>query len=154
MATKKTGDPIADLPQISRRVLESAPPDGRYQIPYTVARLFFNRGWGDHLGKNTSRTGSGIPTSLFQLNQEGLNAADAARSLSRTALDQVTYSAVHEATISEISSLLEDSSLDALIRSAEDLIVRVELAGLSTAGARGYLAALMEYRDEQAKVTA
>jgi hypothetical protein len=154
MATKKTGDPITDLPFTSRRFLESAPPAGRYQIPYSVGRIFFLRGWGDHQGKNNTRTGRGIPTTLFQLNTEGLKAADTARRRSWSDLDRTTYDAVHSATLSEINALLEDYSMDALIRNATELIERVQVAGKSTAGARGYLDALVQYRDAQASVTA
>lgn len=154
MATKKTGDPITDLPPTSRRHLEAAPADGRYTIPYTVGRVFFLRGWGDHQGKNNTRTGSGVPTSLFQLNARGLNAAREARARSRTGHEEFVYAAVNESTTREMSRLLETSSLDQLIREAEDLIKRVQEAGNSTAGARGYLDALVDYRDAQASVTA
>jgi len=153
--TRKQGlDPVDALPPTSRKVLESAPADGRYLVPYTVGRLFFSRGWGDHLGKGSSRTGSGVPTSLFQLNEEGLKAVQLARQRSRVAIEEMTYQAVHEATLDGISELLEDYSLDALIRDAEDLIGRVERHGESTAGARGYRDALVEHRDAQASVSA
>lgn len=150
---KKTGDPVDDLPAASRKTLESAPPDGRWRIPYTVARLFVARGWGEHLGKSGSTKGA-MPTSLFQLNAQGLEAVETARGRSREGLDRITYAAVHEATTSEISGLLEDYSLEQLIRSAEQLVERVQTAGNSAAGARGYLDALTAYRDKQASVTA
>jgi hypothetical protein len=153
MPAKKTGDPIDSLPTISRRVLERAPSGGRYEVPYTVGRVFFFRGWGDSLGKNSTRTGRAMPTALFQLNAQGLEAARTARQRSRAELDLMTYRAVHESTLSELGRLLEDSSLDALIRQAEALIVRVEAAGNSTAGACAYRDALVEYRDAQAEVT-
>lgn len=155
MSTKKRGgDSIDSLPLTSRRILEKAPHSGRYEVPYTVGRVFFLRGWGDHLGKNNSFTGSAMPTSLFQLNADGLQAAETARTRSRAELDRITYAAVYESTTSEISALLEDTSLDQLIRAAKELVERVAAAGNSTAGARGYLDALTEYRDEQSKATA
>lgn len=155
MATrKKTDDPVDSLRPTSRRVLERAPADGRYEIPYTVGRVFFLRGWGAHLGKNYTSAGKGIPTSLFQLNEAGLQAAETARQRSRAELDQTVYAAVHEATMEGMSALLEDYSLDGLIRSAEDTLSRVDQAGASPAGARGYLDALVQYRDEQAQATA
>lgn len=150
MATrKKTGDLVNDLPPASRKTLESAPANGRWRIPYTVARLFVKNNWGEHLGKSGSSKGA-MPTSLFQLNAQGLEAAEAARRRSREGLDSITYAAVHEATTSEISGLLEDYSLEQLIRSAEELVERVQASGNSTAGARGYLDALTAYRDKQA----
>lgn len=153
MSHKKTGDPVDDLPPVSRRVLESAPADGTWRIPYTVARLFVQNNWGEHLGKSGSSKGA-MPTSLFRLNARGLEAAQTARRRAREGLDSITYAAVHEATTSEISGLLEDYSLDQLIRSAEDLVKRARESGNSTAGARGYLDALEAYRDQQASVTA
>jgi len=154
MATKKkTGDPIDDLPPISRKALESAPHDGRYLISYTVGRVFTQRGWGDHLGKNNSRT-SGMPTSLFQLNEAGLQAARVARQRSRSPIGQITYDAVYEATNTGISQLLEDYSLQQLIRCATDLIERIDRAGGSSAGARGYLDALVDYQGKHEQATA
>lgn len=154
MVAKKTGDPVQDLPPISRKVLEKAPPGGRYQVPYTVGQLFLKNGWGEHLGKSPSTGRGGMPTSMFQLNADGLRAAQVARGRSCTELERVIYAAVHEATVNEIGSLLEDYSLDALVRDAEALIARVQRAGHSTAGAHGYLDALVQYRDEQARATA
>jgi hypothetical protein len=154
MTPKQGLDPVDALPPTSRKVLESAPDHGRYLVPYTVGRLFFKRGWGDHLGKSSSRTGSGVPTSLFQLNEEGLKAVQLARQRSRAAVEDVTYSAVHEATTGVIGDLLEDYSVDFLIREAEALIVRIQEAGQSDAGARGYRDALVEHRDAQASVSA
>lgn len=145
----KTGDPVDDLPSISRRVLEGAPTGGKWIIPYTVARVFAARGWGDHLGKSNSRSGGGMPTSLFQLNEQGLQAADIARGRTRDRVDRVTHAAVYDSTMGLIEAILEDTSLDQLIRDAETLIARVEGSGNSTAGARGYLAALVDYRDQQ-----
>jgi hypothetical protein len=143
---KKTGDPVDDLLSTSRRVLENMPSDGRERIPYTVARAFVARGWGAHLGKGPTGKGTGVPMSLFQLNEQGLNAARTARQRSRSQLDDITYSAVHEATSSEITALLEVQPLSELIASAEALISRVESSGLSAAGARGYRDALAEYQ--------
>lgn len=155
MATlKKTDDPVDSLRPTSRRVLERAPADGRYEIPYTVGRVFFLRGWGAHLGKNYTSAGKGIPTSLFQLNEAGLQAAETARQRSRNELDKTIYAAVREATVEGIGMLLEDYSLDSLIRDAEDTVARVERSGTSSAGARGYLDALVRYRDEQEQATA
>lgn len=151
MVTKKTGDPVDDLPATSRKVLERAPASGRYEVPYTVGRVFAQRGWGDHLGKNSNYSGRAIPTSLFQLNATGLEAAETARQRSRAELDRTTYAAVHEVTLSEMCLLLEDFSLDELIRNAEATIAAVEAAGLSSAGARGYRDALVEYCDEQSR---
>lgn len=151
---RKIDDPVDSLPTTSRRVLERAPESGRYEIPYTVGRVFFMRGWGAHLGKNHTSAGRGIPTSVFQLNQAGLEAAETARQRSRAELDRTIYAAVYEATMEGISMLLEDYSLDGLIRDAKDTVGRVERAGTSSAGARGYLDALTQYRDEQAQATA
>lgn len=171
MVTKKKGQDVIDsLPRITRKHLEAAPDDGRYLVPYTVGRVFSARGWGDHLGKSTMqpgvlvpageiaprrvRSGPGIPTSLFQLNAAGLEAARTARQRSRAALDGIAYAAVHETTTSEIPAMLEDYSLDSLIRSAEETLARVEAAELPTGGARGYLDALVEYRKAQDRITA
>lgn len=161
MTAKKNQDPIDALPPISRKVLENAPPNGRYQVPYTVGRLFVSRGWGDHLGKNNmgiGRLGRGMPQSQFQLNTAGLNAADTARKRSWSDIDRLTYEAVHTSTLEGMSALLEDHSLDELIRRAEGLVneilASVQLGHRSTAGARGYLDALVQYRDQQAEVTA
>lgn len=154
MGTKKTTDPVDSLLPTSRKALEAAPPDGRYVIPYPVGHAFFIRGWGSHLGKCTTDKSTSMPMSLFQLNEEGLKAARSARNRSRSELHRITYEAVHEATLSEVGALLEDFSLDGLIRDAEATITRVEEAGYSTAGACGYRDALIEYRDQQTTVTA
>lgn len=153
MAAKKSADPVDSLPTTSRRILERAPSSGRYEVPYTVGRVFFLRGWGDHLGKSQENCGRAMPTTIFQLNTEGLAAAETARKRSRTELDALTYQAVHDSAQSELGRLLEDSSLDVLIREAEALIERVQRAGNSTAGARGYRDALVEYRDAQPVTT-
>lgn len=153
-AKSKDPDPINSLPPISRRTLERAPDTGRYEIPYTVGTVFFSRGWGAHLGRNNTHSGRAMPTTIFQLNLLGLAAAETARQRSRTELDAVTYRAVHESVSGEIGTLLEDYSLDALIRQAEALIGKVQAAGNSPAGARGYRDALVEYRDAQESVSA
>jgi len=148
---KKTGDPVTDLPATSRKVLEKAPPSGRFYVPYTVGRRFALNGWGEHQGKSS---GGGIPLSLFQLNEKGLEAAGIARQRTRDAVDAVTYAAVHESTTAGMDALLEAAPLDELIGNAEALIERAQASGQSAAGARGYLDALVKYRDEQASVTA
>lgn len=171
MVTKKKGQDVIDsLPRITRKHLEAAPDHGRYLVPYTVGRVFVARGWGDHLGKSTMqpglimpaneiaprrvRSGPGVPTSLVQLNADGLAAARTARQRSRAALDGIAYAAVHETTTSEIPAMLEDYSLDSLIRSAQETLTRVEAAELPTGGARGYLDALIEYQKAQEDVPA
>lgn len=150
MAQKKTGDPIDDLPKISRKILQEAPYDGRYRVPYTVARLFVERGWGEHLGKSAPGRAGGMPSSYFQLNAAGLEAAKTARRRSQTGTDRLVYEAAYEVTEAEIPALLEDYRLEELIESAESLLSRVSAASQSTAGARGYLEALIDYRDKEA----
>lgn len=151
---KSTGDHVAELPTTSRKVLEKAPMDGRYVVPYTVGRVFVRNGWGSHLGKSGKYTSRSVPTSLFQLNEEGLKAAAVARQRARSELDDEIYAAVYEATTAGLAELLEDFSIDQLIREAEALVERVDASGHSAAGARGYLAALLAHRDQKASVPA
>ena len=148
---RKIADPIESLKLESRRALLRAPEDGRYVVPYTVGEAFKRRGWGDHLGKKSDPTqGKRIPTTLFQLNADGLAAALQLRQDGRSEVDATTYRAVREQTLDGIHHLLEDESIDSLIRNAEATVERLNAARQPTAGIRGYRDALIEYRDASA----
>lgn len=143
---KKEGDPIASLQPASRQALMRAPAQGLYEIPYPVGEAFRRRGWGEHNGCKNIRTGSTVPHSQFRLNEAGLLAARTLRQGSRDVVDQVTYDAVHEATMVGLPDILEAGSLDELIERAHRLVERLEEAAQSSAGARGYRDALLTWK--------
>jgi hypothetical protein len=131
---------VDGLSKAMRRVLLQAPVDGILRdIPHSTGLGLTARGYGDRIGNGSSNNPRSHPRVHFKLNERGL-------AMSTRMREESVYAATYASTTTDIPNLLEDNSLDQLLRRAEELVRSLEQCGQSSAGVRGYRDALLAHK--------
>jgi hypothetical protein len=122
----------------TRRALIGAPETGILTVEYSVGLAIKRRGWADEI---CDRSGDDrrFPKMTMRLNEAGLLEA-------RHLREQAVYESSYEQTTKDLDELLKDgaSPFD-MATAAVRLVERLENAGMSSAGPRGYRDALQAY---------
>lgn len=135
------------LPEISAEHLLAAKFDGReVYVPYSTARTFAQRGWGEMTGTKTSRDWRSYPQASFRYSIEGLRAA---AKLYRDRLgddDVIKFNRSYNVTAQEVEDLAQTTPLETMIKAAQDLVDGLEERGHRAIASRGHLWALVEHQ--------
>lgn len=122
----------------TRRALIGASETGTLTVEYSVGLAIKRRGWGDEICNRTNDERR-FPKMTMRLNEAGLLEAHRLR-------EQAVYETSFEQTTNELDELLKDgaSPFD-MATAAVRLVKRLEEAGMSSAGPRGYRDALQAH---------
>ena len=122
----------------TRRALIGAPETGILTVEYSVGLAIKRRGWAEEIS-DRSNDEARFPKMTLRLNEAGLQEA-------RSLREQAVYEASFKQTTDDLEELLKGgaSPFD-LATAAVRLVERLEDAGMSSAGPRGYRDALQAY---------
>lgn len=122
----------------TRRALIGAPETGVLTVEYSVGLAIKRRGWAEEI-RDRSNDDRRFPKMTMRLNEAGLLEAHRLR-------EQAVYEASFEQTTNDLPELLKgDASPFDMATAAARLVKRLEDAGMSSAGPRGYRDALQAH---------